>query len=337
MRRQRINRERKVHNNKQFPLSLLQTFLFFVIDWNEFWKNSITKYSRYIQDWKNGEQIKRYSNPFMLMKQYMAYEIKNNIDLKNLNSIFKLLEHDINNISEILVGIDDLRLILGKSSFNNLNLIRSKGEKFEIRLSGCSNQELITITVDNLKTLLNCKIDGIDISIVGGRAWMVAKPVQRKKYSGLDLSHYNNGTSAQTPSLTNDMTNRNLSENNNNTYIINRSNEINNTLSPKILFEGDINERTLNIEYDEHTETIETMKIISSQGYVPVWKSSNDFEPLTFDKTSIGEKSTDDFEPLTFVETDETPIGEKLEDDFELPTFDETPIGVDEYFNINDD
>ncbi|CAG8483666.1 40878_t:CDS:1 [Gigaspora margarita] len=293
-------------HSKKFPLSLSQTILFTIIDWDEFWRQELKPYS---PKWLHRTgQIKRYPNSFMIMKAGLADKIKKGVDIKKLHSLFEILERKINEWSEILISYEDLRMILTKGnniSLNNLKLIEIGGNaKFKIMISNSflDGEEFFSITQATRDTLLKNtpflegKIDGTDISTVGGRAWAIANQSHRNKYIHL-FDVFKNEYKKKFPNQKYHKNQQKWVNKNPLDYIssdvpICSSSQNDMDINETILFNGDPNTTPLNLPTICFTENIEG---ISSKGYAPVWSG------------------------------------------VELPTFNEKFISEDEYFNCTYD
>ncbi|CAG8768345.1 6171_t:CDS:1, partial [Dentiscutata heterogama] len=122
---------------------------------------------------RNGE-IKRYPNPFMIMKTVFVKKIKKYFNIGTLHTLFKVLEK-MGSWTEITISFEDLRSIAKGRTLGNDQLNR-------IVFDGLDREEtFLRLTRENLNCL-DVKIDGTDFSAVSGRAWAIANRFQRENF-----------------------------------------------------------------------------------------------------------------------------------------------------------
>ncbi|CAG8453252.1 10403_t:CDS:1 [Dentiscutata erythropus] len=266
--RKRNNEEDTDVLSNKFPLGLLQTILFVIIDWDQFWNEDLSTYSpRWTK--RNGD-IKRYSNPYILMKAIFISRFKSNYDIKKLHKVLENLE----SWTELTISHEDLRSIAKGRTLGNDQLN-----------SDCLDREetFLKLTRENLKCL-DVKIDGTDFSVVSGRAWAIASRFQRGKFidlfDRLKKTYMEKFPDKKYHTHQSRWVNRVASDYDARVVASSVPLPVPSPVTPicpsmdiseEILFRGDLGDGNNLILPENDNESMSNMGLISSQGYGPVW------------------------------------------------------------------
>ncbi|CAG8589831.1 7161_t:CDS:2, partial [Racocetra persica] len=238
-----------------------------LIDWHKFWGQPVESSSHRRKWKKNNGRVKRFSNPFILMKTDVTREI-HDLNIQNLKSLFKFLKKKIN------------MSIVKNGSLTNIDFEILANTQIRFFLPNRLSQEELTLTRGNINTLLKIlkdKIDGTDICSISSRAWTIAKGTQHKKYVKV-FEELRKEYKTQFPNQ-NYHSKRSLNVQEPITFDDHFSfSPTNDYFLSEVLFQG---ERT-----QVNNMPIENMMSITHQGYVPVWPTE---QLPTFHEPRIGE------------------------------------------------